>query len=52
MVTDWDVDRIDLEWDPPLKDGGAPIEGYIVEMKDPETKEWVEVKEVKGRRSK
>lgn len=43
MVTDYDADRISLEWDPPLKDGGAPIEEYIVEMKDPITKEWKEV---------
>lgn len=30
---DWDVDRIDIEWDTPLKDGGAPILHYTVEMK-------------------
>ncbi|CAJ0587388.1 unnamed protein product, partial [Mesorhabditis spiculigera] len=43
MVTDYDADRIDLAWDPPLKDGGAPIEEYIVEVRDPVTKEWKEV---------
>jgi hypothetical protein len=48
MVTDWDKDRIDIEWDPPLKDGGSPITGYVVEMKDPITKEWVECAEVRG----
>ena len=46
VVTDYDADRIDLEWDPPMKDGGAPIEGYIVEMRDPDTKEWKEVAQV------
>lgn len=30
---DWDVDRIDLEWDVPLNDGGAPILHYTVEMR-------------------
>ncbi|CAJ0936046.1 unnamed protein product, partial [Mesorhabditis belari] len=43
MVTDYDADRIDLAWDPPLKDGGAPIEQYIVEVRDPVTKEWKEI---------
>ncbi|TMS38626.1 hypothetical protein L596_005310 [Steinernema carpocapsae] len=41
-ITDYDADRISLEWDPPTKDGGAPVEEYIVEMKDPTTREWVE----------
>ncbi len=48
MVTDWDADRIDLEWTPPQKDGGAPISGYIVEKKDPITKEWVKCADVSG----
>ncbi|KJH43663.1 fibronectin type III domain protein [Dictyocaulus viviparus] len=39
-ITDYDADRIDLEWEPPTKDGGAPIEGYIVEVRDPQTREW------------
>ncbi|XP_013148822.1 PREDICTED: twitchin isoform X2 [Papilio polytes] len=33
-VTDWDKDHVDLKWTPPKEDGGAPIEGYIVEKKD------------------
>ncbi|GMT25440.1 hypothetical protein PFISCL1PPCAC_16735 [Pristionchus fissidentatus] len=43
MVTDYDADRIDLEWEPPMKDGGAPIEEYIIEVKDPHTKEWKKI---------
>lgn len=27
-------------WTPPTKDGGAPIEEYIIEVKDPHSKEW------------
>lgn len=26
-----------------MKDGGAPIEKYVVEMRDPKSKDWVEV---------
>ncbi|VVC89475.1 unnamed protein product [Leptidea sinapis] len=33
-VTDWDKDHVDLKWTPPKEDGGAPIEGYVVEKKD------------------
>lgn len=47
-VTDYDADRIDLSWEPPHKDGGAPIEGYIVEVRDPDTKEWKEIAKVQG----
>ncbi|CAD6198887.1 unnamed protein product, partial [Caenorhabditis auriculariae] len=42
-ITDYDADRIDIAWDPPMKDGGAPIEEYIIEVRDPDTKEWKEV---------
>lgn len=45
-VTDYDANRIDISWDPPAKDGGAPIEGYIVEARDPDTKEWKEIAKV------
>uniref|UniRef100_A0A915KHC4 Titin n=1 Tax=Romanomermis culicivorax TaxID=13658 RepID=A0A915KHC4_ROMCU len=47
QVVDWDKDRIDLQWTPPANDGGAPITGYVVERKDPTTKEWVKVMETK-----
>ncbi|EJW78469.1 hypothetical protein WUBG_10622 [Wuchereria bancrofti] len=33
-AVDWDKDYVDLEWEAPLNDGGAPIENYIVEKKD------------------
>lgn len=31
--TDWDSDHVDLKWDPPISDGGAPIEEYQVEKR-------------------
>lgn len=33
-VTDWDKDHIDLKWTAPETDGGSPISGYLVEVKD------------------
>ena len=40
-VTDWDKDRVDLKWEKPLKDGGAPITGYMVECKERFGLDWV-----------
>jgi hypothetical protein len=39
-----------LTWIPPANDGGSKINGYNVEVRDPETEEWYPVNEglVKG----
>ena len=42
-VKDSDKDFIEIEWDPPRRDGGAPITGYNVERKDPRTGRWNKV---------
>ena len=39
---DWDVDRVDLKWEAPKDDGGAPITGYIIEKKEKLTSHWEE----------
>lgn len=44
-ATDWDKDHIDLKWNPPFNDGGAPITSYIVEKKD-KYGEWEKALEV------
>lgn len=46
-VTDWDKDHVDLKWNPPKEDGGAPITGYIIEKKD-KFGDWEKVLEVPG----
>jgi len=33
-------DSITLAWEPPLKDGGKPIKGYIVEKREKGSKRW------------
>lgn len=33
-VTDWDKNFVDLKWIPPKEDGGSPITGYLIEVKD------------------
>lgn len=42
-VTDWDKNHADLKWTPPADDGGAPVEEYIVEMKEKFSPNWKEV---------
>ncbi|KAM3173269.1 hypothetical protein ACTXT7_012839 [Hymenolepis weldensis] len=39
-VKDVDKDYVELEWTPPLKDGGARITGYVVEKKQIGSSEW------------
>ena len=33
-------DSITLTWEPPMKDGGKPIKGYIVEKREKGSKRW------------
>jgi len=37
---------VDLDWIPPLKDGGSKILGYWVEYKEEGTEAWVKVRQV------
>jgi hypothetical protein len=41
-VTDWDCTRIDIKWHPPAKNGGSPIQKYIIEKKEKGSPHWVE----------
>lgn len=47
-ITDWDKDHVDLKWQAPEKDGGAPIEKYVLEYKDKFASEWSTGPEVPG----
>lgn len=42
-IEDYDIDHVDLKWEPPIDDGGAPIEGYILEFKKKDGKDWKKV---------
>jgi hypothetical protein len=46
----WDKDFVDLEWAAPKDDGGAPIEKYIIQMRDKEGRAWVDAATVPGNR--
>lgn len=47
-IQDWDKHHVDLKWDAPLKDGGAPITSYIIEKKDKYSSKWQKATEVIG----
>ena len=47
-IADWDKDHVKLKWEPPLKDGGAPITGYIIEKKEKGSPRWVKAADVPG----
>lgn len=47
-MVDWDSGQVDLAWNPPRRDGGAPITGYIVEKKPKGSPVWEEAARVEG----
>lgn len=42
-ISDIHKEGCNLKWNPPLDDGGAPIEHYLVEKMDTETGRWVPI---------
>lgn len=47
-ITDYDKDFVELKWDRPENDGGAPITGYIIEKRDKFNPNWEKCAEVEG----
>lgn len=45
-IEDWTKNTVKLKWDPPIRDGGAPITGYVVEVMDKDTGAFVKALEV------
>ena len=42
-IVDWDEKSAKLKWEPPIRDNGAPITGYIIEVMDRDRGEFVKV---------
>ncbi|CAF0742061.1 unnamed protein product [Adineta steineri] len=42
-ISDWDNDRVDLEWQASDKDVGVPVEKYIIEHQEKGRDQWVQV---------
>lgn len=47
-ILDWDRDFVEMKWMPPIKDGGSPITGYLIEKKEVGTTKWLKALETKG----
>lgn len=47
-IVDYDNTGVDLRWEKPKSDGGAPIEKYIIEKKDRYKPDWEKALEVPG----
>ncbi|CAB4063293.1 unnamed protein product [Lepeophtheirus salmonis] len=45
---DWGPDFVDLKWKSPKDDGGSPITGYVIEMRDKDKRAWKEVLKTNG----
>lgn len=48
-IADYDNKSVDLKWEAPRNDGGAPIEKYIIEKKDKYKPDWEKAGEVDGK---
>lgn len=47
-IEDWNENSVQLKWEPPIRDNGAPVTGYIIEAMDKDTGEFVKAIEVPG----
>lgn len=47
-LEDWNEHMVKLKWEPPIRDGGAPITGYIIEMMDKDSGHFVKAVETQG----
>lgn len=43
-IVDWDEKSAKLKWEPPIRDNGAPITGYVIEVMDRDRGEFVKVR--------
>ena len=42
-LVDSDKTFIEIKWDKPKNDGGAPITGYDIERKEPKSNTWTKI---------
>ena len=47
-IIDWSENHAELKWERPIRDGGSPITGYIIEALEKGTDDWKPVAEVAG----
>lgn len=47
-IEDWNENSVKLKWEPPIRDNGAPITGYVIEMMDKDSGNFVKAVEIPG----
>lgn len=47
-ITDWNENSVQLKWERPIRDNGAPITGYIIEVMDKDSGNFVKAVEIPG----
>lgn len=52
MVTDWDENFVELQWEQPKTDGGSPVTEFTVQKKERGSPYWVNAATVPGRDTK
>ena len=43
-ILDYDKDYVEVKFDPPEKDNGAPVQGYVIEYREKGEDEWKKVR--------
>ena len=43
-ILDYDKDYVEVKFNPPEKDNGAPVQGYVIEYREKGQKDWKKVK--------
>ncbi|KAH3877136.1 hypothetical protein DPMN_000993, partial [Dreissena polymorpha] len=47
-IIDFDKDYVEIEWTPPERDNGAPVDGYLIEYREKNRGDWLKGTEVPG----
>lgn len=52
MVTDWDENFVELQWEQPKTDGGSPVTEFSIQKKERGSPYWVNAVTVPGKETK
>lgn len=52
VVTDWDENFVELQWEQPKTDGGSPVTEFTIQKKEKGSPYWVNAVTVPGRETK
>ena len=44
-ILDYDKDYVEVNFEPPEKENGAPVQGYVIEYREKGDKDWQKVRD-------